>query len=381
MTSVAVPTVQGHTAPGFEGVREVLAANLASGEDVGASFVAMKGDDVLVDIWGGHLDEAKTTAWEKDTIINVWSTTKTMTFLVSLMLADRGELDLDAPVAKYWPEFAVNGKEKILFRHLMSHTSGLSGWAEPMNVRDLEDWDKTCGVLERQAPWWEPGTKSGYHAITQGFLIGEVVRRITGQTIGAFFKKEVTDRLGADFHIGTPAECDARIALVIPPKDALSVEGVPPDSLALRTLMNPSVRGEDCQSVSWRRAEIPAAGGHGNARSVALCQSIISGNGTRNGITFLGEKTIGRIFDEQASGTDLVLMQPLRFGMGYGLANEAVPLPPTTCYWGGWGGSIVMNDPSTDFTFCYVMNRMVQGTTGDLRGGALAMTSMMALMA
>jgi CubicO group peptidase (beta-lactamase class C family) len=303
-----------------------------------------------------------------------------MTFLVSLMLADRGELDLEAPVANYWPEFKANGKEKVLVRHILSHTSGLSGWAEPINVRDLEDWDKVCGILARQSPWWEPGTASGYHAITQGFLIGEIVRRITGQTIGTFFKKEVADRLGADFHIGTPAECDDRVALVIPPKDPLSIDGLGADSLPIRTLSNPAVRGEDCQTVSWRRAEIPAAGGHGNARSVALCQSIISGNGTRNDITFLSEKTVQRVFEQQARGTDLVLMQPLRFGMGYGLADDAMPISPTSCYWGGWGGSVVINDTGTDITTCYVMNRMAQGTVGDLRGGGLALAAIMAAM-
>jgi CubicO group peptidase (beta-lactamase class C family) len=372
-------SVHGFTAPGFDGVRDVLAQSLASGSDLGASFVAMRGADVLVDIWGGHTDEAKTTEWQKDTIINVWSTTKTMTFLCALMLADRGELDLDGPVAAYWPEFAANGKDQILFRHIMSHSSGLSGWAEPMQAADLEDWDKTCGILARQAPWWEPGTQSGYHAITQGYLIGEVVRRITGQSIGQFFKHEVADRLNADFHIGTPAECDDRVALVIPPTEPLSTEGVAPDSIAIRTLMNPQMRGENCQTIPWRRAEIPAAGGHGNARSVALVQSIIAGNGTRNGIEFLSEKTVSRIFEEQTNGMDLVLMTPTRFGMGYGLSNEITPLPETTCFWGGWGGSLCLVDPTNDTTLVYVMNKMFQGTVGDLRGGGLAMTALMSM--
>jgi CubicO group peptidase (beta-lactamase class C family) len=372
--------VQGHCADGFAGVSETLKQNIESGADVGASFTAMLDGEVLVDIWGGHLDEARTTPWERDTIINVWSTTKTMTFLCALILADRGEIDLHAPVAAYWPEFAANGKSKVEVRHLLSHSAGLSGIAEPITHRDLEDWDKICSLLAAQAPWWEPGSQSGYHAITQGYLIGEVVRRVTGQTIGNFFRTEITEPLSADFHIGTPAECDSRVALVIPPTTGLTSPGEP-GSVGERTFANPTVKGEDCQTASWRRAEIPAAGGHGNARSVALVQSIISGGGERNGKRFLSEAGVMRLFEEQCNGTDLVLGIPVRFGMGYGLSNETTPLPLTSAFWGGWGGSLVVVDPTTKLTISYVMNKMGEGTTGDLRGGSLMMATMMALAA
>jgi CubicO group peptidase (beta-lactamase class C family) len=364
--------VHGHCPEQFSGVREVLAAYLASGEDVGACFTAMLGGDVLVDIWGGWQDQAKTTAWERDTVINVWSTTKTMSFLCMLMLEDRGEISLDAPVHTYWPEFKANGKDGVLVKHLMSHTAGLPGWDARLEPTDFLDHDKLVSLHAEQAPWWTPGTQSGYHAISQGYLLGEVLRRVTGQTMGAFFKKEVADRLDADFHIGTPASVDDRVALVIPPSTPLSVDGVDPASVAYRAFTNPIIDADFSHRVDWRRAEIPAANGHGNSRSVALVQSIISGNGERNGIRFLSEKTVRRIFEEQANGTDLVLGVPTRFGMGYGLSNETTPLPETSCFWGGWGGSIIVVDPTTQLTICYVMNRMGEGTTGDLRGGMLA---------
>src|SRR3954451_13351681 len=160
-----------------------------------------------------------------------------MTALCALLLADRGELDFDAPVARYWPEFKAGGKESVEVRHLLSHNAGLSGWQEPMQPEDLYDWEKATSLLAAQEPWWEPGTASGYHAITQGYLVGEVVRRVTGQSIGQFFAKEIAGPLDADFHIGTPAECDDRVATLIPPPP-LPVEGLDPTSVAVRTLVN-----------------------------------------------------------------------------------------------------------------------------------------------
>src|SRR5882762_6625144 len=200
----------------FEAVREALAASLDM-DDVGASAAVYVDGEPVVDIWGGHTDQERTRPWERDTITNVWSTTKTMTALCALMLADQGELDFQAPVARYWPEFAAAGKEGVLVRHLMGHTAGLSGWTEPMKEEDLYDWEKATSLLAAQAPWWEPGTASGYHAVTQGYLVGEEVRRVTGQTLGTFFAKGVAGPLGADFHIGLAPEHDSRVAPVIPP--------------------------------------------------------------------------------------------------------------------------------------------------------------------
>ena len=377
---MTVPEVQGFVADKYERVRDVLAANLASGEDVGASYTAMLDGEVLVDIWGGHQDVERTTPWERDTIINVWSTTKTMSFLCAHMLSDRGDLDFYAPVAKYWPEFAANGKADVEVRHIMSHSAGLSGWDAPLVEADFQDHEKLVALHAAQAPWWKPGSQSGYHAISQGYLIGEIVRRITGVSLGTFFRTEVAEPLGADFHIGTPAECDPRVALVIPPSEALTAAGLDPQSIAVRTMSNPMLDASASHSIGWRRAEMPAVGGHGNARSVALVQSIISGNGVRNGERFLSEASVRRIFEEQTNGMDLVLGGDIRFGMGYGLSSAAQPLPETSCFWGGWGGSIIIVDPVSRLTISYVMNRMGEGTTGDLRGGALAMATYAGLM-
>lgn len=260
----------------FEPVRGVLSSNIDEGLDVGASVAVYLEGELVADFWGGHTDEARTTPWEKDTIINVWSTTKTMTALSALVLADRGELDFNSPVTRYWPEFGAAGKDRVEVRHLMSHTSGLAGWTEPIAVEDLYDWDKVTSLLAAQEPWWEPGTASGYHAVTQGNLVGEVIRRVAGQSVGTFFATEIAGPLGADFHIGTPPECDDRVASVIPPvglEEQLAAAAADPNSLALRTLMNPPMAAEVSATVPWRRAEIPAANGHGNARSVGAVQS------------------------------------------------------------------------------------------------------------
>ena len=167
----------------FEGVRTALSKSLDSGADIGASVAVFLHGEPVVDIWGGYVDESKSAPWERDTLTNVWSTTKTMTFLCALMLADRGQLDFHAPVATYWPEFAEGGKEAVEVRHVMGHTAGLSGWEEPIAVEQLADWKLCTSLLAAQTPWWEPGSASGYHAGTQGYLIGEIVRRITGETI------------------------------------------------------------------------------------------------------------------------------------------------------------------------------------------------------
>jgi len=365
--------IQGSVEPGFEGVRDALSANLDSGADVGAGVAVMVDGKTVVDIWGGHRDEARSEPWERDTIINVWSTTKTMAALCALVLADRGELDFHSPVARYWPEFKENGKEGVEVAHVLSHSSGLSGWQEPMQPSDLYDWDKATSLLAAQEPWWEPGTASGYHAITQGYLVGEIVRRITGRSVGAFFDDEIAGPLGADFHIGTGAEHDERVARVVPPPP-LPTEGLDPESVAVRTLTNPMLSAEQSWEVDWRRSEIPAAGGHGNARSVATIQSVLACGGEVNGVRLLSEAGCQAVLEEMSYTTDLVLGVRLRFGMGYGLNSADTPLGPNprTCFWGGWGGSLVLVDLDRRMVVAYVMNKMGEGTLGDFRGAGIA---------
>ncbi len=367
--------IQGTCDARFDGVKQAFASNLDQGLDVGASVAVVLDGELVVDIWGGHADEAKTKPWERDTIVNVWSTTKTMTALCALMLADRGELDLHGKVAKYWPEFAANGKENVEVSHLMAHSAGLSGWQEPIVAEDLYDWEKCTSLLAAQAPWWEPGTAHGYHAITQGYLIGEVVRRVSGESVGTFFAKEVAGPLGADFHIGTPAECDDRVALVVPPPPLPIPDN--PSEILLKTFGNPPLDATQSWTIPWRRAEIPAAGGHGNARSVALVQSALSCGGETNGVRLLSAKGCEAALEQQISGIDLVLGLPITFGMNYGLNSADLPISPNprACFWGGWGGSIVVNDLDAHMSVSYVMNRMGEGTMGDVRGMGIVMAA------
>lgn len=353
----------------FAAVRQVLSDNIDSGLDLGASAAVFIDGEPVVDIWGGVADGQTGAPWERDTIVNVWSTTKTMTALSALVLADAGEIDFNAPVATYWPEFKAGGKDAVEVRHLMSHSAGLSGWTEPMAPEDLYDWDKATSLLAAQEPWWKPGTASGYHAVTQGYLVGEVVRRVSGQSLGQFFAKEIAEPLGADFHIGLPASEDARVGRLIPPPPlAEQVAAMPEDSIARRTFVNPVVDATVTETREWRAAEIPAAGGQGNARSVALAQSVLACGGTVGGRRFMSPAGADRVFDVQTDGDDLALNVPIRFGMGYGLGNETMPLGARTCFWGGWGGSIIMVDLDLRMTVAYVMNRMESGLVGDQRG-------------
>lgn len=360
-------------------MRDILSRNIDAGLDVGASVAVVHRGHMVVDLWGGWSDAERTSPWQRDTITNVWSSTKTQMALCALMLADRGLLDLDAPVANYWPEFATNGKEGVLVKHLLSHTSGVSGWDQPVSVDDLYDWEKSTAMLAGQAPWWAPGTASGYHALNQGHLVGEVVRRITGKKLGAFFHDEVAGPLGLDFHIGLHDQHFDRVANVIPPPPLpFDMAQLDPNSVLVKTFTGPSPTAETAWTPQWRRADIGAANGHGNARSLAWAQSAITNAGVVQGRQLLSPSTIERIFEVQASGVDQVLMMPVTFGIGYALPNEAIPHLPADrrlCYWGGWGGSIVINDLDLELTIVYVMNNMLEGLVGDERGTALTLAA------
>jgi CubicO group peptidase (beta-lactamase class C family) len=374
--------IQGTFADGFGDVVAALSASLDDGRDVGASVAVYVDGEPRVDVWAGSVDEAGTAPWARDTITNVWSTTKTMTALCALMLVDRGEVDLHAPVSRYWPEFKAANKEGVEVRHLMGHTAGLSGWSEPLTVEDLYDWEKCTSLLAAQEPWWEPGTHSGYHALTQGYLVGEVIRRTTGVTVGAFLAAELAGPLRADFHIGLDAADDPRVSPVIPPPPIdLSAVDLDPSAIPFRTLANPLLDASWAWTREWRGAEIPAANGHGNARSVGLVQSVLACGGAVGGHRFLSEAGCNAVFDEQARGTDLVLNVPLRFGVGYGLNSEETPIGTNarTCYWGGWGGSVVVIDLERRATIAYMMNKMGSGVVGDERGQAVVAAALAAL--
>jgi CubicO group peptidase (beta-lactamase class C family) len=364
--------VHGHVDARFDKVAAALAEELDSGAEVGAAIAIDAGGELVLDIWGGYADAAKTVPWEENTIINVWSCTKTVTSLAALMLADRGLLDLDAPVATYWPEFAANGKHDVKVRHLLSHTSGVPGWQEPMTTDDLFDWEKATSLLAAQAPWWEPGTASGYHALNFGFLIGELVRRTAGTSLKDFVRDEIAGPLGADFQIGARPQDAGRVAELIPPPPFdIPFEALPEDSPMRKTLANPAPDAVIAHTAEWRDADLGAVNGHGNARSLARMLSPVSLGGTANGVELLSAPTIERIFDVQSNGPDLVLAAPLKFGIGYALPTaEAVPFLPRgerVCFWGGWGGSMVLMFADRRTTVAYVMNKMGLGTLGNER--------------
>lgn len=374
--------VKGVAQDRLEGVRSAFAANLASGADIGACFSATVNGETVIDIWGGYADPARTRAWEKDTIVNVYSTTKTMTALSALLLADRGALDFNAPVAKYWPEFAASGKADVKVSHLMSHSAGLSGWKEKLAVADLYDWEKCTTLLAAQAPYWAPGSAPGYHALTQGYLVGEVIRRIDGRSVGRFFHEEIAGPLGADFHIGLPASEDARVAELLPPPTGQGVEARKETDLQANMSGNPGIDVSETRKRAWRGAEIPAAGGTGNARAVALVHTILANGGVAKGKRFMSEAGCRKALELQVEGTDLILGMPVRYGLGFGLAGGMVPLPsPNTIFWGGYGGSLAIIDMDARTTFAYAMNKMAPTTVGDTRAYILAATTWSALAA
>jgi CubicO group peptidase (beta-lactamase class C family) len=375
--------VAGSCAPGFEAVRDAFVENFRRGEELGASVAVTRDGELLVDLWAGAADP-QGTPWREDTLVNVYSTTKTMAALCVLMLADRGQLDLAAPVAEYWPEFAQRGKRDVRVSHVMSHSAGLAGFDPPLpDVEALYDWDDVVDHLARQAPWWEPGSAPGYHAVTQGYLQGEIVRRVTGRSLGTFFREEVAGPLGADFHIGLDARHDPRVGELVPPDVALGSRLADSDGIATRALRSVALDATEPRSRAWRRAEIPAAGGFGNARSVARVHAALACGGGVGGVRLLSEAGALRALDEQIRGTDLVLQMPVVYGMGYGLNDAALPIGPhpRTCYWGGWGGSLAIIDFDARATVTYVMNRMAANLLGDLRGMRVAAAALGALAA
>ena len=363
--------IHGHCEDTFDKVRAALADNIASGEEVGACIAIDVAGESVVDMWGGCMDAARTRAWTKDTIVNVWSSTKTVTSLAGLMLVDRGLVELTTPVAAYWPEFAANGKQDIEFRHVLAHTSGVSGWDTPFSTEEMYDWDKSTAALAAQAPWWEPGTASGYHAHNQGHLIGEVMRRVTGRSLKEFVRDEIAGPLGADFQIGARPEDYDRIAeIIVPPPLELPLEMLPEDSPMRKTFSGPLPNAEAANTPAWREADMGALNGHGNARSLATILSGISLGGMARGVQLLKPETVELIFEEQANGVDLVLPAPMRWGIGYGLAkNDGLPYVPDEkiCFWGGWGGSMVLMCPDRRTTIAYVMNKMGPGILGSDR--------------
>ncbi|WP_033290153.1 EstA family serine hydrolase [Amycolatopsis jejuensis] len=366
--------VQGHVDDRFAPVRDVFEKHLASGQEVGASLAVDLDGETVVDLWGGHADAARTRPWERDTVVNVWSVSKTITSLAALVLIDRGLLDPAAPVARYWPEFAQNGKEDVTVAHLMSHTSGVSSWEKPWSIEEYYDWDRSTAALARQAPWWPPGTASGYHASNQGHLVGEVVRRITGRPLREFVRTELAEPTGADVQIGlAPADDQRRAEILPPPGDAVDFSQMDPDSPMVKTFSTAPTDATKANDEAWRRADMGAVNAHTNARGLIRLMSAVSRGGVAGGVRLLRPETVERIFDVHADGVDLVLGVPLRWGLGFGLPQpETVPFIPRekVCFWCGWGGSAVAMYPDRRMTVGYTMNAMGPGLVGSDRTAA-----------
>ncbi|MGQ4432824.1 MULTISPECIES: serine hydrolase domain-containing protein [unclassified Streptomyces] len=362
------PAVEGHCDPRFTAVRTALEENFRDRGELGAAVTVTVGGETVADLWGGWADAAGTRPWERDTLVNVWSTTKGPVALCAHLLADRGLLDLDAPVAAYWPEFAAAGKENVLVRHLLSHRAGLAGLREPHSLEQLYDWELTTERLAATEPWWEPGTRSGYHALTYGFLVGEVVRRVSGLLPSAFLEREVTGPLGIDFTIGLPEKEAGRAAeLVHPPAASASEQAAVFSQLApaaIAALTNPVAGAAEANTPEWRAAEIPAANGHGTARAVAALYGVLAGRGTYDGHRILSPAAAERVREGQGSCRDLVLgagfAHETEVGLGLWLSGPNGSYGPNPKAFGhdGFGGSFGLADPEAGVAIGYVMNRM-----------------------
>ena len=356
--------VHGRCEPRFEGLRSALGEVLASGTEVGAALAVCVDKQPVVDLWGGHADAARTRPWTRDTIVNLFSVGKAITAICAHRLVEAGLLDLDAPVARYWPEFAQAGKDHLLVRHLLTHQAGLPAIAQPLPPGAWAEWDAMTAALAAQAPWWEPGRGHGYHVNTQGFLIGEVVRRVAGQSIGTYLRESLAGPAGIDFHIGLGPEHDERCADFLPPAPPPSPGREELGRLALMRLhayRNPAnLSGMGIVNTrAWRAAEVPSTNGHGNARAVARLYSALAGDGSLDGVHILAPETMVRAITEQVNGPDIVLERPTRYGLGFQLTMPERRLGPNPRAFGhfGAGGSLGFADPDARVAIGYAMNQ------------------------
>ena len=359
--------VCGKVAPGFEKVREVFEENWKEIE-VGASYSVVYRGETVVDIWGGWQDRDLKRPWEENTLVNVYSTTKGMGSLVMAMLVDQGQLDYHAKVVDYWPEFGAAGKDRVTVAQLLSHQAGLCGVGQTLTVEDLYDWDRMVTLLAAQKPHWEPGTAAGYHAVNWGYFPGEIVKRITGKTLGTYFHEYVAEPLNADFYIGLPDSEMGRVSDMIGPNHARvqpeSSDAPPPQMPPLYrlALLNPSIRPyADASSYAWRKAEIAAANGQANARGIAKVYGALANGGEIDGIRIISPEAIQAAIKEEVGSDqiDLVLGTPTRRARGYILNSAGMYGPnPNAFGHGGAGGSSGFADPEAKIGIGYSMNQM-----------------------
>jgi CubicO group peptidase (beta-lactamase class C family) len=343
----------------FEPLEALFRSNQESGIDEGASLAATLGGELVVDLWAGSTDYERTRPWVEDTLVTVFSTSKVMVNIAVLMVYDRGLLDLDAPIADYWPEFAQNGKHTITARQILVHRSGLPGFGRSIGFEEAHDWDTMIRILEHAEPWYEPGTDAYYHPITYGYLLGEVVRRVSGLGFGDFFRQEIAEPLGADFHFGVTSTADqARVAQLWYPNPATT-----PDE-ADDVVMTEIEQG-DWVVPSRMAAVMPSTSGIGNARSIARIGAMVAMGGEIDGRRYLSRQTIEEAGTEQSFQEDRLLGW-CRYGLGFGLDSEYFPAStPTSMHWGGFGGSLATMDPATGMSVGFAPNRLLVEDTDD----------------
>lgn len=373
MSGARVLEIKGSVVQGFEGVRDAFAANFEKGGEIGASFAIWKDGEYLVDLWGGHADSALSKPWERDTLANVWSTTKAVGALCVAMLVERGLLSYDDKITKHWPEFGAHGKDVLTVGQVMSHQSGVSTLREPLKIEDLYDHDAMAKRMAAAEPLWKPGTRSGYHALTNAFTTGEIVKRVTGKSIGQFFREEVAGPWEIDFHIGLPASADVRAAEMLPSKTNPSINAEGMTDLQKLTLGNPAPSATAPNETAWRRAELSSAGGRGTASALAKLFGAIAQDLPIKGKKLISTATRDKLAAEQITNEDLVLGLPGSWGAGVLRNLGGLLYGPNEEAFGhsGWGGSFVLCDPKAGVGISYVMNQMGPDLAGDPRAMGL----------
>jgi len=367
--------LHGTVDPGFEAVADAFAANFAEHGDVGAAVCVYHRGRPVVDLWGGLADRDAGRPWERDTLQLVFSTTKGIAATCVHLLAERGELDLESPVARYWPEFAAQGKSEIPLRWVLSHEAGLAAVTGEVTMDDVLGWEGVVAAIAAQAPVWEPGTAHGYHARSYGWILGEVVRRVTGRSLGQFFADEIAGPLSLDFFIGLPADELGRVAHLYPPVVDPAIKEIMDAFMGPETLLGQVVTGPSglfAYDDTWNRpdvlaAEMPSSNGVGTARAIARLYAALIGE--VDGRRLLTSATVERATEVQVSGPDKVIGLPMSFGLGY--MTPPPGGPPGSFGHAGAGGSLGIADPSAGWSLGYVMNQMQLGMTGDARSAGL----------
>ena len=341
--------IHGYCDPRFAPMRQAFTANFEQGLELGASLALTWQGASVVDLWAGWADRAQTRPWEENTLVPVASTTKVAMTISMLLLLDRGLIELDAPIARYWPEFAQGGKDQVTIRDALTHQAGVPGFAEPVSFEQLCDWDYITARIAAEPHWYGGERRITYHNQTYGFPLGEVLRRVDGRKPAQFFREEIAGPLDCDFHMALtdPAEM-ARLAELRPPLPG----DLPPAGSLLSKLVT-SVSQGDRGSWLARSSDVPAGNGVANGRAIARLTSIMAMQGTLNGRTWLSADLARASATQQAYG-QCPYLDWVAFGLGFGLSSDAFAYPsPTTYGWGGFGGSWALMDPATGVSLGY----------------------------